>query len=127
LATALAPQSRNRRGGELLAQGVSAEEIPGRIGQAVEALETAPLLARGLGQAEVTSPITGALAELIEGRRPLDERVALVRATVPPPARFRRGRPGFLRRAWTRIRGWFAREERGGSEPPDMMETGGLA
>src|SRR4029453_535275 len=36
VATALAPQSRNRRAGELLAQGVSASEIPDRIGQAVE-------------------------------------------------------------------------------------------
>jgi glycerol-3-phosphate dehydrogenase (NAD(P)+) len=127
VATALAPQSRNRRAGELLAQGVPADEIPGRIGQAVEALETVPLLARGLEHAEVSSPITVALAELIEGRSPLDEWVALVRATVPPPARFRRGRPGFVRRLWVRVRGWFSREDRSGSEPPDMMETGGLA
>jgi glycerol-3-phosphate dehydrogenase (NAD(P)+) len=109
VATALAPQSRNRRAGELLAQGVTAEEIPARIGQAVEALETVPLLARALEQAEVNSPITGALAELIEGHRPLDDWVALVRATVPAPARFRRARPRFLRRLWDRIRGLFAR------------------
>jgi glycerol-3-phosphate dehydrogenase (NAD(P)+) len=127
VATALAPQSRNRRAGELLAEGVAAEEIPGRIGQAVEALETVPLLARALERAEVTSPITRALAELIEGRRPLDEWVALVRATVPPPARLRRSRPGFLRRLWTRIRGWFARGEPQESAPDDMVETGGLA
>jgi glycerol-3-phosphate dehydrogenase (NAD(P)+) len=125
--TALAPQSRNRRAGELLAQGVPAEEIPARIGQAIEALETVPLLARGLEQADVASPITRALAELIEGRRPLDEWVALVRATVPAPARRRRGRPGFLRRVWTRIRGWFTRGEADKSAPDDMMETGGLA
>ena len=43
--TALAPQSRNRRAGELLARGVPAEEIPERIGQAVEALDVVPLLA----------------------------------------------------------------------------------
>ena len=43
--TALAPQSRNRRAGELLAQGVPAAEIPERIGQAVEALDVVPLLA----------------------------------------------------------------------------------
>jgi glycerol-3-phosphate dehydrogenase (NAD(P)+) len=109
VATALAPQSRNRRAGELLAQGVAAEEIPGRIGQAVEALETVPLLARALERAAVAAPITGALAELIEGRRPLDEWVALVRATVPPPARFRRARPRFLSRLGARVRGWFRR------------------
>ena len=46
--TALAPQSRNRRAGELLAQGVPAAEIPERIGQAVEALDVVPLLAEAL-------------------------------------------------------------------------------
>jgi NAD-dependent glycerol-3-phosphate dehydrogenase C-terminus len=45
VATALAPQSRNRRAGELLARGVPAGEIPGRIGQAVESLDLVPLLA----------------------------------------------------------------------------------
>jgi glycerol-3-phosphate dehydrogenase (NAD(P)+) len=86
--TALAPQSRNRRAGELLAQGVPAEEIPGRIGQAVESLDLVPLLAAALGAAGIDAPITGALARLIAGELPLDEWVALVRATVPPPARF---------------------------------------
>ncbi|MGN6169075.1 MAG: NAD(P)H-dependent glycerol-3-phosphate dehydrogenase, partial [Solirubrobacteraceae bacterium] len=42
VASALAPQSRNRRAGELLAQGVLASDIPTRVGQAVEALETVP-------------------------------------------------------------------------------------
>ncbi len=48
VATALAPESRNRRAGELLAAGLPAAEIPARIGQAVEALESVPLLARAL-------------------------------------------------------------------------------
>ena len=42
VATALAPTSRNRSAGELLAEGVPAAEIPERVGQAVEALETVP-------------------------------------------------------------------------------------
>src|SRR6059058_4827074 len=46
VATALAPQSRNRRAGELLAEGVPSAEIPARVGQAVEALESVPLLGR---------------------------------------------------------------------------------
>ena len=46
VATALARESRNRRAGELLAQGMPAAEIPARIGQAVEALESVPLLAQ---------------------------------------------------------------------------------
>ena len=50
VATALARESRNRRAGELLAAGVPAAEIPERVGQAVEALESVPLLARALEQ-----------------------------------------------------------------------------
>ena len=100
LATALARDSRNRRAGELLAAGVPAVEIPGQIGQAVEALESVPLLARALEAAGVGAPVTSALGRLISGELPLDDWVALVRATVPPPARWRRPQPGFWRRAW---------------------------
>jgi glycerol-3-phosphate dehydrogenase (NAD(P)+) len=101
VATALARESRNRRAGELLAAGVPAAEIPARIGQAVEALESVPLLARALLQAGVGAPVTGALGRLISGELPLDRWVALVRATVPPPALWRRRpKPGFWRRVW---------------------------
>jgi len=95
VATALARESRNRRAGELLAAGVSAAEIGPRIGQAVESLESVPLLAHALESAGVQAPVTGALGRLISGELPLDDWVALVRATVPPPARWRR-RPGLL-------------------------------
>ncbi len=107
VATVLAPQSRNRRAGELLAHGVPASEIPGRIGQAVEALESVPLLGRALDAAGLDAPVTTALGRLIAGELPLEEWVALVRATVPPPARWRRhgrARPGFWRRLWRRLR-----------------------
>ncbi len=63
VATALAPQSRNRRAGELLAQGVPAAEIPTRVGQAVEALESVPLLAKALDNAGVEAPVTRALGQ----------------------------------------------------------------
>jgi glycerol-3-phosphate dehydrogenase (NAD(P)+) len=105
VATALARESRNRRAGELLAQGVPAAEIPQRIGQAVEALESVPLLAQTLERAGVSSPVTSALGRLISGELPLADWVALVRATVPPAARWRRPRPGFWRRVWRRLRG----------------------
>lgn len=106
LATALARESRNRRAGELLAQGVPATEIPARIGQAIEALESVPLLAQTLERAGVTSPVTSALGRLISGELPLPEWVALVRATVPPPARWRRRpQPGFWRRLWRTLSG----------------------
>src|SRR3954465_13877692 len=83
VATALAPTSRNRSAGELLAQGVPAAEIPSRLGQACEALETVPLLARALALAGLEAPITSALARLIDGTLPLDDWVALVRVSRP--------------------------------------------
>jgi glycerol-3-phosphate dehydrogenase (NAD(P)+) len=128
VATALAKESRNRRAGELLAAGVPASEIPAMIGQAVEALQSVPLLARALEHAggegptgrngaegangdnarrESRAPITSALGRLISGELPLAEWVALVRTTAPPPARWRR-REGtaesFWLRLWLRLR-----------------------
>jgi glycerol-3-phosphate dehydrogenase (NAD(P)+) len=106
VATALARESRNRRAGELLAAGVPSAEIPARVGQAVEALESVPLLARALERAGVGAPVTSALGRLISGELPLEAWVALVRATVPPPALWRRRpEPGFWRRAWRRLLG----------------------
>jgi glycerol-3-phosphate dehydrogenase (NAD(P)+) len=104
VATALAPTSRNRSAGELLAQGVPAEEIPDRIGQAVEALETVRLLAHALESQGLEAPVVTALAHLIEGSMPLDEWIAMVRAKQPAPAGFRRPRTW-----WTRLREWFRR------------------
>jgi glycerol-3-phosphate dehydrogenase (NAD(P)+) len=105
VATALAPQSRNRRAGELLAEGVSAQDIPAHIGQAVESLESVPLLARALEGAGVQAPVTSGLSHLIAGDVPLDEWVSLVRTTVPPPARFPRvKRPSWWARLRTRLR-----------------------
>jgi glycerol-3-phosphate dehydrogenase (NAD(P)+) len=110
VATALAPESRNRRAGELLAQGVASSEITPRVGQAVEALESVPLLAKALMAAGINAPVTSALARLIEGDLPIDDWVTVVRATVPPPARWRaQVTPGFWRRMRERFRGWFTR------------------
>jgi glycerol-3-phosphate dehydrogenase (NAD(P)+) len=100
VATVLAPGSRNRRAGELLADGVAGADIPGRIGQAVESLESVPLLARALQRANIEAPVTTGLARLIGGDLPLDDWVALVRTTVPPRARWRERRASF----WERMR-----------------------
>lgn len=109
VATALAPQSRNRRAGELLALGIPAAEIPARVGQAVEALETVPLLSKALTDANVRAPVTTALASLIAGELPLDDWLAVVRTTVPPPARWRPPvQRGFWRRLRERVRALFA-------------------
>jgi glycerol-3-phosphate dehydrogenase (NAD(P)+) len=105
VATAMAPRSRNRSAGELLGQGVPASEIPGRLGQAVEALETVPLLARAIEKAGISAPITSALARLIEGQLPLDDWVALVRVAQPDPERRDRG----FRAWWRRVRRWLSR------------------
>jgi glycerol-3-phosphate dehydrogenase (NAD(P)+) len=107
VATALAPQSRNRRAGELLAEGVPAAEIPERIGQAVEALESAPLLARALEAAGVDAPVTAALGRLIGGELPLERWVALVRTTIPPGRFGRRRARRFWERVWLRLRSLF--------------------
>ena len=45
VATVVATGSRNRRAGELLAQGISAEEIGRALGQTAEAVDSVPLLA----------------------------------------------------------------------------------
>ncbi|MEA2495052.1 MAG: glycerol-3-phosphate dehydrogenase [Thermoleophilaceae bacterium] len=102
MATALAPSSRNRAAGELLAQGVPAEEIPQRLGQVSEALETVSLLARACSTADVDAPVISALSQLIDGSLPLDGWVAHVRTKQPEPARFAGG-------FWRRVAGWFRR------------------
>jgi glycerol-3-phosphate dehydrogenase (NAD(P)+) len=89
VATALAPQSRNRRAGELLAKGVSAAEIEQQVGQAVEALESVRLLALALERGGFAAPVTSGLARLIAGELPLSDWVALVRTTAPQPLRWR--------------------------------------
>jgi len=114
VATALAPQSRNRRAGELLAKGVPTAEIPDQIGQAIESFDLVPLLARALDRAGVEAPVTTGLSRLIAGDLPLDDWIALARTTVPPPARWRQG---FWRRTWERVRGWFRRER-----PPGLPQ-----
>src|SRR3954447_11778679 len=102
MATALAPSSRNRAAGELLAQGVPAAEVPGKLGQVSEALETVSLLARACASAQVDAPVISALSKLIDGRLPLDDWVALVRTSQPEPARFNGG-------FWRRIAAWVRR------------------
>src|SRR4051812_22447497 len=117
VATALAPQSRNRSAGELLAQGVPATEIPARLGQAVESLETVPLLARAIESSGIQAPIVSALAKLIDGSLPLEEWVAHVRVTQPEPER----RIGRFAAWWRRMQ---ARWRRPAPAPRALLEPG---
>jgi glycerol-3-phosphate dehydrogenase len=68
VATVVADGSRNRRAGELLGQGVPAAEIGLVLGHAAEAVDTVPLLAALLRDAQLAAPATLGLAELVEGR-----------------------------------------------------------
>ena len=62
VATVLAEGSRNRRAGELLAQGMPAADIAGALGQTPEAVASVPLLAARLKQAGVDAPVLNGLA-----------------------------------------------------------------
>jgi glycerol-3-phosphate dehydrogenase (NAD(P)+) len=69
------PSGRNRRAGELIARGASAQEALAEIGQVVEGLTTAPVLrdlSRRLG---IELPITEGVCAVLEGR-PLHELAA---------------------------------------------------
>jgi glycerol-3-phosphate dehydrogenase (NAD(P)+) len=67
MATVMAPNSRNRRAGELLGQGTPAEQIPQVVGQASEGLDVVPLMAATLATAGVEAPGLTGLAALIRG------------------------------------------------------------
>jgi glycerol-3-phosphate dehydrogenase (NAD(P)+) len=72
IVTCFSPYSRNRRAGELIAQGRSPEEAKEEIGMVVEGLTTAPVLrdlSRRLG---VELPITEAICEVLAGASALD-------------------------------------------------------
>jgi len=75
-ATVLAPRSRNRRAGELLGSGMPADQIPDKIGQASEGLDTVPLVAESVDRAGLEAPGLDGLAALIDGRIDPSEWVA---------------------------------------------------
>jgi glycerol-3-phosphate dehydrogenase (NAD(P)+) len=78
-ATMMAPAGRNRRAGELLGTGTPAEEIPGKIGQASEGLDTVPLLAEAVAASGVEADALAGLAALIRGEVDADQWVASLR------------------------------------------------
>ncbi|MGH3001354.1 MAG: NAD(P)H-dependent glycerol-3-phosphate dehydrogenase [Gaiellaceae bacterium] len=66
------PQGRNRRAGELIARGMSAEQAKAQIGQVVEGLATAPVLRDLSHRIGVELPITEGVCAVLEGM-PLNE------------------------------------------------------
>jgi glycerol-3-phosphate dehydrogenase len=89
VATVVAAGSRNRRAGELLAQGHSPEEIGAVLGQAAEAVDSVPLLATVARNAHLDAPALEGRAALVEGR--LDPE--LWTKGLTEPARRKRAHP----------------------------------
>jgi glycerol-3-phosphate dehydrogenase (NAD(P)+) len=86
--TVVAAGSRNRRAGELLAQGVLAADIGPVLGHAVEAVDSVPLLAEAARGARLETPALDGLAALVEGRIGPEQWTE----TVTQPARRKRSR-----------------------------------
>ncbi len=88
VATVLASGSRNRRAGELLAQGVPSGEIGAALGHAAEAVDSVPLLADAARRARLETPALDGLAALVEGRIEPEHWAATV--TEPPRRKSKR-------------------------------------
>ena len=84
VATVMADGSRNRRAGEMLAQGMPAEDIDSALGQTAEAVACVPLLAERVQAAGVDAPALRGLAGVIEGE--LDPAQWTESLTAPRPA-----------------------------------------
>jgi glycerol-3-phosphate dehydrogenase len=80
VATMVAAGSRDRRAGELLAQGLPPAEIGAVLGQAAEAVDSVPLLANVARDSRVEAPALQGLAALVEGRIEPDRWTATVTA-----------------------------------------------
>ncbi|HZJ29808.1 MAG TPA: 1-acyl-sn-glycerol-3-phosphate acyltransferase [Solirubrobacterales bacterium] len=78
-ATVLAPGSRNRRAGRMLGEGVPVAEIPGRVGQVSEAMDSVPLMAETVAAAGVSADGLAALAALVRGEITADAWLAGLR------------------------------------------------
>jgi glycerol-3-phosphate dehydrogenase (NAD(P)+) len=76
------PSGRNRRAGELIARGATAEEAQREIGQVVEGLTTAPVLQRLAERLGVELPITAGVCSVLAGT-PLDELLASLMTRRP--------------------------------------------
>jgi glycerol-3-phosphate dehydrogenase (NAD(P)+) len=85
IVTCWSPSGRNRRAGELIAQGATADEAIAEIGMVVEGLTTAPIVRRVAHDLGIELPITegvcavlggASLIDLVSGlmgRKPTDE------------------------------------------------------
>jgi glycerol-3-phosphate dehydrogenase (NAD(P)+) len=67
IATCWHPSGRNRRAGELIARGTTADDAKAQIGQVVEGLTTAPVLRDVSRRIGVEMPITEGVCSVLEG------------------------------------------------------------
>ena len=87
VATVMAEGSRNRRAGEMLAEGMPAEDIDSALGQTAEAVTCVPLLADRVQAAGVDAPTLRGLAGVIEGELDAAEWTESLTAPRPTPKR----------------------------------------
>lgn len=80
--TCFSPAARNRRAGELIAQGASPEEAVREIGMVVEGLTTAPVLRELSHRLKIELPITEGVCSVLEGTS-LNELVSGLMSRVP--------------------------------------------
>ena len=76
------PSGRNRRAGELIARGMTADEARAEIGQVVEGLTTAPVLRDLSHRLGIELPITEGVCAVLEGL-PLDDLLASLMGRRP--------------------------------------------
>ncbi len=76
------PSGRNRRAGELIARGTTADEARAQIGQVVEGLTTAPVLRDLSRRIGVELPITEGVCAVLDGM-PLDDLLASLMGRRP--------------------------------------------
>ena len=67
IVTCWAPTGRNRRAGELIAQGATPDEAADQIGMVVEGLTTAPVLRDLSRRLDIELPITEGVCAVLEG------------------------------------------------------------
>jgi glycerol-3-phosphate dehydrogenase (NAD(P)+) len=79
IVTCWSPSGRNRRAGELIARGASAEDAVAQIGMVVEGLTTAPVLRDLSHRLEIELPITEGVCAVLEGTSLTDLVVQLMR------------------------------------------------
>ncbi|MGK2965198.1 MAG: NAD(P)H-dependent glycerol-3-phosphate dehydrogenase [Tepidiformaceae bacterium] len=85
--TCFSPLSRNRRFGELLAQGRTVPEALAAIGEVAEGASTAPVAVEMARRAGVEMPISEQVAAVVEGRFGVREAMAELLEREPRPER----------------------------------------